>query len=64
MPVMDSVEAFTPPLTADQYRARANLIRSAAAGKSDAVRRQLAGIAEEYDWLAERIERSPFAVGS
>ena len=64
MPGMDSIEAFTPPLTADQYRARANFIRATAVGKTDTVRQQLLGIAEEYDWLADRVERSHFAVAS
>jgi hypothetical protein len=49
MPGMDSIEAFFPPLTADQYRARANFIRATAADKTDTVRQQLLGIAEEYD---------------
>ena len=58
---MDNIQAYTAPLTADQYRARANLVRSSAANTADAViRRQLLGIAEEYEWLAERFERSPF----
>ena len=61
---MDSIEALTPRLTADQYRARANLIRSTAVGKTDAVRQQLLAIAEEYKWLAERVQRSSLAVGS
>src|ERR1051325_2307377 len=33
-----------PPLTADQYRARANFIRATAADKTEAVRQQLLGI--------------------
>ena len=62
---MDSIEALMPPrLTADQYRARANLIRLTAVGKTDALRQQLLAIAEEYQWLAERVQRSSLAVGS
>ena len=57
MPGMDNIQAYTVPLTADQYTARANLVRCTAANTADAaIRRQLLGIAEEYEWLADDIE--------
>src|SRR5437764_15264230 len=46
MPRTDNVQAYTAPLTADQYTARASLVRSSAANTADAViRRQRLGIA-------------------
>jgi hypothetical protein len=54
---MDNIQAYTASLTANQYTARANLVRSTAANTADAgIRRQLLGIVEEYEWLADAIE--------
>lgn len=58
---MDNIQAYTQPLTADQYRARAKLVRSTADEMTtDDIRRQLLRIAEEYDWLADSMELARF----
>ena len=56
--------SYSQRLTADQYKARANLVRSTAANTTDAViRRQLLVIAEECERLADDMGRSRYAVG-
>lgn len=58
---MDTIQAYTQPITADQYRARANLIRRTADAMTSAeTSRQLLEIAEEYDWLADNMELARF----
>lgn len=53
---MDNLETRIPHLVC-QYRARAQLVRGTADEMTRAtMRRQLLRIAEEYEWLAERIE--------
>jgi hypothetical protein len=55
---MDALETHTAQLTAGQYRARAEFIRKTAAKvTSGEKRRELTCVAEEYEWLAERIDR-------
>ena len=51
--------------SAEQYRERAKRVRfTAQAVRSALLRHDLLDMAEEYEWLAERVERSPFVVGS
>ena len=55
------VDAADPlhPATAEQYRERAKLIRRQVETLNNAdVRRQLLAIADQYDRLAENMERS------
>jgi hypothetical protein len=56
---MDDVRFDAHHLTSDQYRGRAQLARSSAA-KMDklAMRRQLLEMAEEYEWIADSMERT------
>jgi hypothetical protein len=54
---MDSIEPNAQQLTSNQFRARAEIVRSTADQMTRAtMRRQLLRIAAEYEWLAERIE--------
>lgn len=54
---MDNIQAYAQPITADQYRARANLIRRTADAMTSAgTRRQLLEIAEGYDRLADNMD--------
>ena len=56
---MDTFVTNVQPLTADQYRARAQLVRGTANEMAGAtMRRQLLRIAEEYEGLADSLERS------
>ena len=58
---MDALETYRHSRTADQYRARAEFVRCTAAKMtSDEKRQQLLDIAEEYEWLVERIGRARF----
>ena len=51
-------DADPPPRTAEQYRERAKLVRyTAAAAKSALLRHDLLDIADEFDELADSIER-------
>ena len=52
---------YAQQLSPHQYRARAMLVRSTADEMTtDTIRRQLLRIAEEYDWLADSMERARF----
>ena len=58
---MDDIRSYAPGLTADQYRARAQIVRCTADQMTSVEkRRQLLDIAEEYDWLADSMERARF----
>ena len=58
---MDTFQAVAHHLTADQYKERAKIVRSTADEMNRAtMRRQLLRIAEEYEWLADGIERGGF----
>jgi hypothetical protein len=58
---MDTFQAYAHHLTADQYTERAKLVRCTANEMTRAtMRRQLLRIAEEYEWLADGIERARF----
>jgi hypothetical protein len=51
--------AYSPQLSPDHYRARAMLVRSTADRMTrDTMRRQLLRIAEEYELLADSMDRS------
>lgn len=58
---MDHHQAYNPQLTAAQCRARASLIRRSIGSNSDAeLRVRLLDIAEQYEELAEGIDRINF----
>ena len=58
---MDHHQAYGPQLTAAQCRARANLIRRSIGANCDSeLRVRLLDIAEEYEDLAEGIDRINF----
>ena len=58
---MDTLQAHAHHLTADQCKERAKLVRCTADEMTRAtMRRQLLRIAEEYEWLADSIERGRF----
>ena len=58
---MDDIRSYASRLTADQYRARAQIVRCTADQMSSVEkRRQLLDIAEEYEWLADSMERARF----
>ena len=57
MPDMDSIDLLPDRFTADQCRARAEIVRSTANQVvRPTMRRQLLRVAEEYEALAERLE--------
>jgi hypothetical protein len=59
---MDSLEPVGQRLTFAQSRARAEIVRDTADQMTrPEMRRRLIQIAEEYDWLADRLERSNWA---
>jgi hypothetical protein len=58
---MDTFQTDADHLTADQYKERAKIVRSTADQMTRAtMRRQLLRIAEEYERLADSIERGRF----
>jgi hypothetical protein len=62
---MRSMDAFVEAaqLTPDQYRARAEIVRSTADSMTrEAMRRQLLRIAEDYELLADSMERAHLRV--